>query len=75
MQPTAFSANKLKAIRREAGISRTALAWACGIAASTVAEYEQGRYTPSMAVVEAIARTIECDVSDFFEEVATDGEA
>jgi transcriptional regulator with XRE-family HTH domain len=65
-----FSHTKLKLLRREAGLSRRQLAEACTVARSTVAEYEQGRYSPSAAVLAAAAAALRCSVADFFEEVA-----
>lgn len=69
-----FSNSKLKQLRRDAGLSRKQLAYACDVARSTVAEYEQGRYSPSAAVLAAAASAIGCSVSDFFTE-DDDGEA
>jgi DNA-binding XRE family transcriptional regulator len=46
-----FSHLKLKQARREAGLSRRQLADACAVATTTIAEYEQGRYSPSAAVL------------------------
>lgn len=65
-----FSHTKLKQLRKQAGLSRRQLADACAVARTTVAEYEQGRYSPSAAVLAAAATALRCSVADFFEEVA-----
>lgn len=71
MQYQRFSSEKLKQIRRAAGVSRTSLAWACGVSSSTVAEWEQGKYAPRVGTLEAVARTLNVSVAELFGE-ATD---
>lgn len=68
MQYQRFSSEKLKQIRRAAGVSRTSLAWACGVSSSTVAEWEQGRYAPRVGTLETLARALHCSVVELFED-------
>jgi transcriptional regulator with XRE-family HTH domain len=69
-----FNPQKLKSLRRAAGLSRRDLARACVVSRITVAEWEQGKYSPRVARLEALANALDCTISDFFEQVP-DGQA
>lgn len=59
---------KLKAIRRERGLSQRELAKRTGINYVTISKYETGRVAPGLANVEKIARALGCLVNDLISE-------
>ena len=63
-----FSAQKLKAKRRERGLNRDQLAFAIKRTAQMVAFYEQGKRQPPTAVLAAICAELDCRVEDLFED-------
>lgn len=69
---TQFSANSLRTLRKAAGVNRDILAFAVGLTTGSIANYEQGRTVPSAEVLGQLADVLECAVSDFFEERASD---
>ena len=67
--PQRFSPYRLKALREDAGLTRTAVAYAAGRSEQTVWLWERGRVTPPVSVLEQVSVLVGCSVSDFFEEV------
>ena len=53
--------------REQLGISQKALADRCGIAQSTLCDYEQGRSKPSLPVAVKIAQVLNVESIKFFE--------
>ena len=54
-------------LRRRAGVSRDSLAFAVGLTTGSIANYEQGRTSPSAEVVARIAAFLDCEIADLFE--------
>lgn len=65
-----FSPIRLRELRQQAELSRTALAFAIQRDSDTVRDYERGRITPSAAVLGLLADTLNCSVADLFEDAA-----
>jgi transcriptional regulator with XRE-family HTH domain len=61
-----FSAERLRSIRRERGLSRDQLAARIGRTVSTVTKYELGLLTPSAPILGAVAAVLGCQVGDLF---------
>lgn len=53
--------------REQLGISQKELADRCGIAQSTLCDYEQGRNKPSLSVAVKIAQVLNVESIKFFE--------
>lgn len=51
-------AEKLKALRAEAGLSQTGLATASGIPVGTIRDYEQGKREPLLSNAQKLARAL-----------------
>ena len=62
-----FSPTKLRELRENASLTRTALAFGTERSEQTVWLWERGLTTPSVATLEQIAHLLGCDVADFFE--------
>lgn len=63
-----FSAEALRARRKQFRFSRRLLALAIGKTAETIYNYEHERTVPTVDVLAQIAGALECRVEDFFEE-------
>jgi transcriptional regulator with XRE-family HTH domain len=61
-----FSADRLRAARRQCGLSRDQFAVRIGRTVSTVTKYEIGQLTPSASVLGAIAAVLDCEVGDLY---------
>ncbi len=57
---------ELRRIREGAGISQSELARRSGVDRATINKIEQGRRSPSIATLEALAETMGVEVADFF---------
>ena len=57
---------RLRELRRERGLSVSALASAIGLSRQALSAIEAGRATPSTAVALKLARTLECSVEELF---------
>ena len=68
LSPQRFSATALRTLRRSAGVSRDSLAFAVGLTTGSIANYEQGRTSPSAEIVARIAAFLDCEIADLFEE-------
>ncbi len=58
--------NGLKALRQAAGLTQARLAAKIDCSIATIANTERG-YKPSRAMVERIARVLDCEPGDLFE--------
>ncbi|HEY8376590.1 MAG TPA: helix-turn-helix transcriptional regulator [Nannocystis sp.] len=65
-----FSGHRLRTLRREAGVSRTALAAAVYRCEHTVYLWERGRVAPSADALARIADTLGCRIDDLLVEEA-----
>lgn len=65
-----FAPDKLRAHRRECGLSRDAAAFACRRSVSMYVLYERGKFSPNGEVLEALAAAFDCRIEDFFEDVS-----
>lgn len=61
-----FSGENLKTKRREASLSRTMLAAAIGVAATTLESWETGKATPRADSLGAACSVLGCAVDDLF---------
>lgn len=68
-----FAPAKLKALRRERGLSRGAAAFAIGRSVDMYTRYEQGKNDPPAPVLGRLAEAFGCRVEDFFTEVESNG--
>lgn len=62
--------------RREAGMTQTDLAKACGLTVSAIKAYENGRRRPSMKAITALYRALGLDafeIASLYMEVDNDG--
>jgi transcriptional regulator with XRE-family HTH domain len=64
--------NRIKAIRKERGITQTDLALKAGMSRTYLADIEGNRYTPSLNILKVIADALNLRISDIIEE--EDGE-
>ena len=60
--------NRIKAIRKERGITQTDLAIKAEMSRTYLADLEGNRYTPSLNILTAIATALNIKVSDIIEE-------
>ena len=58
--------NKIRALRREKGISQEELAKLCGVTRQTVNAVENNKYDPTLALAFALARALEVTVDELF---------
>lgn len=63
-----FSPARLKALREEAGVSRTAVAFVAHRSEQSVWLWERGKVKPSVETLERVASLFGCEISDFFEQ-------
>jgi transcriptional regulator with XRE-family HTH domain len=63
-----FSPDRLRARRKEQGLTREQLAFAIGRTYATVCLYEQGYHAPPPEVLEQLAAFLNCSREDFFVE-------
>jgi transcriptional regulator with XRE-family HTH domain len=59
--------NRIKAIRKERGITQTGLALKAGISRTYLADIEGNRYAPSLKILGVIAEALNLKVSDLIE--------
>lgn len=59
--------NNIREKREKLGMSQKELAERCGIAQSTLCDYEQGRNKPSLSVAVKIAQVLKVSSIKFFE--------
>jgi transcriptional regulator with XRE-family HTH domain len=64
--------NRIKAIRKDRGITQTDLAIKAGMSRTYLADIEGNRYTPSLNILKVIADALNLKISDIIEE--EDGE-
>ena len=64
-----FSGHRLRTLRREAGISRTALAAAVGCCEHSVYSWERGTVAPRADTLAQIADALKCRLDDLLVEV------
>jgi transcriptional regulator with XRE-family HTH domain len=64
-----FSPNKLRSLRERAGLSRDAVGYHVNRSAQMIWWYVAGRATPPVAVICALAESLDCAIADFFDEV------
>lgn len=67
-----FSPANLRRLRKQAGLSRRQLADMVGVSQLTISVYEQGRCTPSVKAVAALAAAFGCTLDDLFTMPADD---
>ena len=65
-----FSGHRLRTLRREAGISRTALAVMVGRCEHTLYLWERGRVAPRGDALGRLAHALQCTVDDLLVEEA-----
>jgi DNA-binding transcriptional regulator YiaG len=65
-----FSPERLRALRRAAGVSRVALAYQLGVSMDTLVAWEAGRSVPKGNRFPGICAVLECAVEDLFEDVS-----
>ncbi len=65
-----FSGQRLRDIRKAAGISTEQLAISIGRSAYSIHEYQRGRVTPPTGIIVAIADTLGCTIDDLLTEEA-----
>ncbi|MDD5145199.1 MAG: helix-turn-helix transcriptional regulator [Candidatus Pacebacteria bacterium] len=58
--------NKIQKRRKEIGLTQEELAFKVGISRVYIGYIEQGRYAPSLEVLQKIARALNTPISDFF---------
>ncbi len=68
MSSRTFSPQHLKDLRKAAGLTREDLAREIGTSYSSIATWEQGRFTPSADALAAIATALFVPIDDLFEE-------
>lgn len=61
--------DEVRRIRRERGMSQTALATASGVDRATLNQVELGRRSPTIATLERLAVALGVEVADFFPKV------
>lgn len=66
MRGRGFSGRRLRELRTAAGLTRRELAGHIGRSKSIVTDYEHGRVTPSVVVLDALAATLHCTIDDLF---------
>ncbi len=57
---------KIQRRRKEVGLTQEDLGYKAGISRAYMGYIEQGRYAPSLEVLEKIARVLRSPISDFF---------
>jgi transcriptional regulator with XRE-family HTH domain len=60
--------NRIKAIRKERGITQTGLALKAGISRTYLADIEGNRYAPSLKILGVIAEALNLKVSELIED-------
>jgi transcriptional regulator with XRE-family HTH domain len=58
--------NKIRIMRVTNGISQDELAHKAKVDRSYISQIETGKKTPSLAVLERIAKALNCSIKDFF---------
>ncbi len=66
--PRTFSPDRLRALRKQVGLSREALAHAIGRSYMQVGNYERGQQRPPAEVLDEIARVLGCTRDDLLSE-------
>lgn len=61
-----YLAQKIKYFRKRKGLIQRELASALGVEQSTVAGWELGTRTPSTAMLEKLADTLNCSIDELF---------
>jgi DNA-binding XRE family transcriptional regulator len=64
--PVAFDPGRLRAMRRERGLSQEKLARECGRSTAMIHSLEMGRVQPSLATLAALVCTLGCQLQDLF---------
>lgn len=59
---------KYSKIRDSRGMNDYAVSKASGVSTATLTCWKQGRYTPKLDKLQAIARVLNCSILDFLEE-------
>jgi DNA-binding XRE family transcriptional regulator len=57
---------KIQKKRKEAGLTQEELGYKVGISRAYMGYIEQGRYAPSLEVLQKIAKSLNTPISDFF---------
>lgn len=63
---TRFSGDRLRALRRNIGLTRTQLAAGVGVTEPTVGTWERGEFEPSLRSMFQLIRVLDCSVDDLF---------
>ena len=58
--------NKIRALRRERGISQEELAKRCGVSRQTINAIENNKYDPTLALAFHLAKTLGTTVDELF---------
>lgn len=66
--------SRIKAIRKEKGITQTDLALKAGISRTYLADIEGNRYAPSLKILGVVAEALNLKVSDLIEDKEKDPE-
>ena len=64
-QEKGYFADRLRELRRAAGLSQPGLAEASGVAVSTIREFEQGRREPTLGTLLKLAAGLSASLSAF----------
>lgn len=67
-------ATRLKARRKELGLTQIAIYERTGIAISYISNLEKGKVNPSLDIMVSLARALDVDLTHFFEETPKTGE-
>jgi len=62
-----WSGERLRALRRQRGLSREVLAFAIGRSYASLTNYERGVNVPPATVVAALAAHLDCTTDDLFD--------
>jgi transcriptional regulator with XRE-family HTH domain len=55
---------RIRALRKEAGVTQERLAWACDLNKGYMSQLEAGKHTPSVPVLYALAKRLGVDLGD-----------
>jgi DNA-binding XRE family transcriptional regulator len=63
-----FSPERLRQLRRDAGLSHTALAYMVSRSEQTIYLWERGAVTPSAETLVRVVEALDCTLDDLYEE-------
>lgn len=67
MHAVAFSPERLRTLRGQAGYTRQDLAERCGLSPGAIKDWELGRHVPLAPALGHLAAALRCSVDDFYE--------